>query len=135
MSIDTPVAVGTTLPPFVIESVDPEKMKLMAALLRDPNPIHIDVDSVRALGLGDRVINQGPTNLSYVMTMVTRWTGDVAALRDVRMRFLGNVFGGDRVECGGTVTEVDADNGLVTLDVHATANGQPVLQGTIVVAV
>jgi acyl dehydratase len=135
MSIDRPVAVGTALPPFVIESVDPEKMKLMAALLRDPNPIHIDADSVRALGLGDGVINQGPSNLSYVLTMVTRWAGDVAALCDVRMRFLGNVFGGDRVECGGTVSAVDAETGLATVDVHATANGKPVLQGTIVVAV
>jgi len=128
------IEVGTTLPAFVIDAVDPEKMKLMAALLRDPNPIHIDADSVRALGLGDRVINQGPNNLSYVLTMVSRWAGGIEALRTVQMRFLGNVFAGERVECGGTVSAIDADSGTATLDVHATADGRPVLQGTIVVA-
>ena len=69
------VVAGETLPPLVVESVDAEKMKLMAALLRDPNPIHIDAASVRALGLGDRPVNQGPTNLSYLLEMVMRWSG------------------------------------------------------------
>jgi len=110
-------------------------MKLMAALLRDPNPIHINRESVRALGLGENVINQGPSNLSYLLTMVTRWTGDVSAIRSVRMRYLGNVFGGDRVECRGTVVEVDPESGSATIDGTATANGKLVLQGTIVVAV
>ena len=116
--------VGATLPTFVIDAVD-----------RDPNPIHIDGDSVRALGLGDRVINPGPTTVSYVLSMVTRWSGGVEALRLVQMRFLGNVFGGERVECGGVVTGVDRSSGTASLDVHATAGGRPVLQGTIVVAV
>jgi acyl dehydratase len=125
---------GTELPPLVVEHVDPEKMKLMAALLRDPNPIHFDADTVRALGLGDRVVNQGPSNLSYLIEMVTRWTGGVAAIRSIDVRFLGNVFAGDRVECHGTVASVDPETGEATVDVRATANGAPVIQGAIVVA-
>jgi acyl dehydratase len=134
MTVAPSIAVGTELPGFTVDAVDPEKMKLMAALLRDPNPIHIDAGSVAALGLGERVINQGPSNLSYVLTMVTRWAGGVSALRDVRMRFLGNVFGGDRVECAGTVTAVDPVTGRAELDVRATVEGRTVLQGTVVVA-
>jgi acyl dehydratase len=124
--------VGQELPELVIASVDPEKMKLMAALLRDPNPIHFDAGRVRELGLGDRPVNQGPSNLSYLLDMVTRWSGGVPTLRHVAVRFLGNVFAGDRVVCRGTVAEV-AD-GHVTLEVQALVEERAVLQGTVTVA-
>lgn len=126
--------VGTELPPLVIDAVDPEKMKLMAAILRDPNPIHFDAASVRELGLGDRVVNQGPSNLSYLLNMVTRWSGGVPTLRSVAVRFLGNVFAGDRVECAGRVTAVDEASGLVTLEVEARVGDRPVLEGSVVVS-
>ena len=126
------VQAGQELPEVVIPAVDAEKMKLMAALLRDPNPIHFDVDSVRALGLGDRPVNQGPSNLSYLLDMVTRWSGGVPTLRQVSVRFLGNVFAGDRVVCRGRV--VDAVDGVVTLDVDARVGDRQVLQGAVTVA-
>jgi acyl dehydratase len=129
-----PSEVGQELPPLVIESVDAEKMKLMAAILRDPNPIHFDPERVRDLGMGDRTVNQGPSNMSYLLNMVTRWSGGVSALRSADMRFLGNVFAGDRVECRGRVTEVDRDRGLVTVEVEATVGEQPILRGTVVVS-
>jgi acyl dehydratase len=126
--------VGYELPPLVIDGVDEEKMKLMAAILRDPNPIHFDADQVRALGIGDRVVNQGPSNMSYLLNMVTRWSGGVPTLRSVAVRFLGNVFAGDRVECTGRVTAVDRDAGTVTVEVAAHVGDRPVLQGSVVVA-
>lgn len=123
---------GQELPRLVIESVDPEKMKLMAAILRDPNPIHFDAERVKELGMGDRQVNQGPSNMSYLLNMVSSWAGGVGALRSAEMRFLGNVFAGDRVECRGNVTAVE--DGLVTVEVEATVGEQPVLRGTVVVA-
>ena len=127
--------VGQQLPSLVIEAVDAEKMKIMAAILRDPNPIHFDVERVRALGLGDRVVNQGPSNMSYLLNMVTQWSGGVPTLRSSAMRFLGNVFAGDRVECTGHVSDVDEAAGLATLEVQATVDGRPVLQGSVVVSI
>lgn len=125
--------VGDELEP-VTHVTDPEQMKLMAALLRDPNPIHFDVESVRKLGLGDRVITQGPMTLSFVADMVARWAGgQEAALHSLRVRMLGNVFGGDTVVCSGRVTEVDEASGLVTLEVQAAVDGTPVVGGTAVV--
>jgi acyl dehydratase len=126
--------VGTELPPLVIEAVDAEKMKIMAAILRDPNPIHFDAERVQELGLGDRVVNQGPSNLSYLVNMVTNWSGGVPTLRSVGVRFLGNVFAGDRVECAGRVTAVDETAGLVTLEVEAHVGDRPVLHGSVVVS-
>ena len=90
------VSAGAELPAFEVE-VEAAAMKTMAVLLRDPNPIHFDRDMVAALGMGDRVINQGPTNMAYVVNMLVAWAGDPARIRALKVRFLDNVRGGDRV--------------------------------------
>ena len=130
-----PVEPGQELPPYVVESVPAEPMKTMAAILDDPNPIHFDEASVRALGLGERPVNQGPSNLGYLVDMISDFAGGAERLRRVRVRFLGNVFAGDRVECTGSVLSVNAENGLAELDVQASANGRPVLAGTALITV
>jgi acyl dehydratase len=99
------IAVGTDLPPYSIAAVDPESMKLWAAFLRDPNPIHLDPRAVQAKGLGDKVINQGPANLAYIITMLQR-TLPGSILVSLEVRYAGSVFGGDAVEAGGKITEV-----------------------------
>jgi acyl dehydratase len=119
--------VGAAIPVRVIESVDAEKMKLMAALLRDPNPIHFDVTSVQALGLGERVINQGPATLSFVTDAVAAWAGGIDKIRSLEARLQGNVFAGDRVECGGTVTAIE--DGVAHLDVFARVGDHEVITG------
>ena len=63
------------LPPWEMPSVDPARMKTMAAMLRDPYPVHWDRDANARLGLGGRVINQGPLNLGYVANMLMAWAG------------------------------------------------------------
>ena len=125
---------GQALEPYVVESVSPEPMKTMAAILQDPNPIHYDAASVRSLGLGDRPINQGPSNLGYLIEMVVRFAGSPQALLSIRARFLGNVFAGERVECTGTVTAVDPGSGVAHIDLGAVADGRPVLAGNATVA-
>jgi acyl dehydratase len=126
---------GQALGPHVIESVSPEPMKTMAALLDDPNPIHYDTASVRALGLGERPINQGPSNLGYLMEMLVECAGSAERIRRVRVRFLGNVFAGERVECKGSVMSVDTVAGTAELAVEASADGRPVLSGIAVIGV
>ena len=125
---------GQTLTPYVVEWVSPEPMKTMAAILDDPNPIHFDEASVRALGLGERPINQGPSNLGYLMEMLVGVGGETERLKRVRVRFLGNVFAGDRVVCSGSVVSVDTGAGLAELEVQASADGRPVLSGTALIA-
>ena len=66
---------------LALESVSPEKMKIFAALARDPNPIHWDRAAVAERGLGDRLINQGPINLGYVVNMLLAWTGPASLAR------------------------------------------------------
>ncbi|MCY3963049.1 MAG: MaoC/PaaZ C-terminal domain-containing protein [bacterium] len=123
-------SVGDELPRMAIESVDAEKMKTMAALLADSNPIHWDVDTVKALGMGDQPVNQGPNNLGYVMNMLGDWAGGAERIQHIRVRFLDNVFAGDRLEAGGTVTSV-GDDGAVSCDIWLARDGtHAVLAGT-----
>jgi 3-hydroxybutyryl-CoA dehydratase len=101
-------AVGDTLPPFVIESVSPEAMKQWAVFLADPNPIHLDVEVVKAKGLGDRVINQGPINVAYMMNMLmAAFPG--ARIEALDSRFLDNVYGSDKSVASGTITAIEGN--------------------------
>jgi acyl dehydratase len=124
--------VGQEIDPFVVEKVDFERMKTMVAILQDPNPIHFDEEVVSSLGLGG-FVNQGPINLTWLIESVCRFVGGPAALRGIQIRFLGNVFAGERYECSGTVTEVDGDTAKI--EVSATANGRPALAGIATVRV
>ncbi|NML09324.1 MaoC family dehydratase [Sphingobium sp. AR-3-1] len=112
-------AVGDALPPFTIESVSPEAMQQWAVFLADPNPIHLDVEVVKAKGLGDRVINQGPANVAYMMNMLMRaFPG--GRIKAMDSRFLDNVYGGDRATVTGTVAAIDGNSisCAFTLDVE-----------------
>lgn len=104
------VSIGMALPEWRLEAVSAERMKLLAAILRDPNPIHWDAAEVAKRGMGDRVINQGPTNLGYVTNMLMAWAGP-ACLRHVEARFTANVFDGDSVVAGGAVTRLRDEGG------------------------
>ena len=122
--------VGDELPPHDVPSVSAEKMKTMAALLADPTPIHFDVASLQALGMGDRPVNQGPLNMGYVMNAVTAWAGGPAALRRLRVRFLGTVLAGQHLRVRGTVTAVHPDGTADCDVVLEVVGGGPVVSGT-----
>ena len=111
--------VGDELPPFVIESVSPEAMKQWAIFLADPNPIHLDVEVVKAKDLGDKVINQGPANVAYMMNMLmAAFPG--CRIESMDSRFLDNVYGEDKVVASGKITAIE-DNRIsceFTLDVE-----------------
>ena len=104
------VQAGDCIPEWVMVEVSAEKMKTMAAILRDPNPLHWDRSAVAALplGLGERTINQGPLGLSYIVNMLHAWQGP-SCLRRLRMTFPGLVLDGDRVVARGTVLSVSDD--------------------------
>jgi acyl dehydratase len=101
-------AVGDKLRPFVIENASPEAMKAWAVFLADTNPIHLDVEVVKAKGLGDRVINQGPMNVAFMINMLMA-DFPSATIKVIESRFLDNVYGGDKVTARGTITAVEGN--------------------------
>lgn len=122
------LSVGTELQPHTIESVSAAKMHVMAVVLDDPNLIHLDAEVVKKLGLGDRVINQGPSNGGYIMDMLRTAFPD-GTLRSFHMKFLANVHSEDRLVAGGTITAIDGNTVTcsVWLDVAGVGHA---LEGT-----
>jgi acyl dehydratase len=93
---------------LVVEAVSAKRMADLAKVLNDPNPIHLDPRVVSDLGMGERVINQGPANCSYVVTMLrTAFPG--ATITHLRFRLLGNVFAEDRAIAGGEIESETSD--------------------------
>lgn len=117
--------------------VSPETMKTWAVILADPNPIHLDREAVRASGLGDRLINQGPINIAYVQDMLQAAFPD-GAIVSFKNRFIDNVFEGDTLDATGTVIakEQKDQTTLFTCDFALTAQERGVvLSGQAVVCV
>lgn len=96
------IAEGESIPDFIVESVDPQRMKTMAAILRDPYRVHWDRAATSTMGLGGRVINQGPLNLSYIVNALHAFAGP-GCIRRLTVAFHSPVFDGDRVVAGGQV--------------------------------
>jgi len=132
------VNVGDAIPDWEVKDVSAEKMKIFSALIRDPNPIHIDAAAAQALGLGQREINQGPISMGYLINMLGDWTGDVNCVRRLKIRFMANVEAGDDVVASGTIMGInDGQDELladceVWLDVRG---GVRAMSGTATVAI
>lgn len=125
----TAVEVGTELPVRTTR-IEPGRMKVFSLLTDDSNPIHWDREAVVALGLGDRLVNQGGLNVGYVVNAVADWAGGHDRIVSVRVRFLGTVREGDEVRAGGVVSGIDG--GIATIDAHLLGpEGERVIVGTV----
>jgi acyl dehydratase len=126
------VRVGDDIPTWDMPSVQPERMRTMAAILRDPNPVHWDRRVVAGMGLGERTVNQGPLGLSYMVNMLHAWTGP-RSIRRIVMRFPLPVFDGDHIIACGRVTAVHEHDGrrYAECDIWLHRDGTPhPLEGT-----
>jgi len=115
------------LPPWEVASVDPGRMKTMAAILRDPYPVHWDREANARIGLAGRVVNQGPLNLGYVANLLMAWAGP-ASIRRLTVTFGRPVLDGDRVVARGHVVEVV--DGIARCEVFLVRDREAVVTGT-----
>ena len=84
-------------------------MHIIAKVLRDPNPIHLDPAAAMAAGLGERVVNQGPANMAYVVdTLLAALPG--YQVTDLECSFLNSVRAGDTVDAIGVVRSCTNDS-------------------------
>lgn len=135
MTQTPPIQVGSDIPAWRMPDVDPARMKTMAAILRDPYPVHWDRAVVAQLGRGERVINQGPLNLSYITNMLMAWQGNTC-IRRLQVSFGDPVLDHHDVTATGTVTQVvDVDGETrAVCDVYLIRDGEAVVTGVAVVA-
>jgi acyl dehydratase len=127
------VKVGDRIPEWLMERVSPERMRTMAAILRDPNPLHWDREVVERLGLGKRTINQGPLGVSYMVNMLQAWAGE-NCIRRIVVRFPNPVIlDEDRIVACGAVTGLSERDGirLAECDVWLERDGDAgLIEGT-----
>lgn len=109
------VEIGDAIPSWTMERVTPERMKTVAAILRDPMPLHWDRDVSREVGFEGRLLNQSPINLGYVVNMLIAWAGP-SCIRRVRTEFPLPVFDGDRVTAGGIVRGLEIEDGVTVAE-------------------
>ncbi len=127
------VKVGDEIPQWEMKEVSAQRMCTMAAVLRDPNPLHWDREVVNnTLGIGERTINQGPLGLSYMINMIHKWSGE-NSIRKIKMGFpMPLVLDGDHVIAKGVVTAVtqDEQGQLAQCDIWLEKEGARLLDGT-----
>jgi 3-hydroxybutyryl-CoA dehydratase len=108
------------------EKFDKYRAIYYAGASGDYNPIHIDPEFGKMVGLGG-VILQGLCTLAFAAKTVTDWTGDPGRLRKIRCRFSAPVMIEDTISVQGTVADVQAGRVKVDLKV-INQTGAEVLQ-------
>ena len=81
---------------WTVDQVEGARMKTLALILADPNPIHFDPDAASRLGTGGRLVNQGPGSIGLIYNL---FNAELPAQRVRRLdvRLLGNVLEHDQV--------------------------------------
>ncbi len=129
------VNVGDTIPSFQTPPLSRLTLALYCGASGDHNPIHVDIDFVKAAGMPD-VIAHGMLSMAWLARVLTNWVPQTA-LREYSVRFAAMTQVGERITCTGRVVEKFERSGerCVRLELSTTnAEGQVKLTGDAVVA-
>ena len=124
---------ATTDPAALSRTVTVDRALLVdyAAASGDQNPIHQDAEFARSVGLPD-VIAHGMWTMGAALDVVTAYVGgDPGRVLSCSTRFTGMVVvpEGETVEVlvEGSVSKVDEEAGIQTIELTATCAGEKVL--------
>jgi acyl dehydratase len=135
MNLLTDVGVGTELPPLELPPITRTTLALYAGGSGDHNPMHIDLDVARSIGLDD-VFAHGMLSMAHLGRLLTGWVPQ-EQLRSLRARFVAITPVHARPTVTGRVTGIDDVHGerRATLELAITlADGTVTLTGEAVVA-
>jgi 3-hydroxybutyryl-CoA dehydratase len=107
------------------EKVDKYRAIYYAGASGDFNPIHIDADFGKMVGLGGTIL-QGLCTLAFTSKTVTDWLGDPGKLKRLKCRFSAPVMMEDTVTVQGEVTSASGGAATISLKV-SKQTGQEVL--------
>lgn len=111
------------------EIVDKYRAIYYAGASGDFNPIHIDPEFGKMVGLGGAIL-QGLCTLAFTAKTVTDWLGDPGKLKKIRCRFSSPVMMGDTLTIQGVVTGIADGRGVVNCKV-TRQTGQEVLTNVV----
>lgn len=96
----------------------------------DFNPIHYRDDFAKSVGL-DGVLAHGMLTMGVAVQVAVDWVGDAGKVVDYGVRFTKPVFvdakDGAVVVVTGKIGEIDAENGIVRVDLTTVSNETTVL--------
>ncbi len=120
------IEVGSSLPPLVKEPVDHDQLVRYAGASGDFNPLHVDPQAGKAVGLDQ--IAHGMLIMGFVGQAVTGWV-QKKYLKKLKVNFMGMTFLNDVVTMRGTITDKIIENGhhFVIGEVSARNQNQDLL--------
>ena len=127
--------VGDILEPLIQKPISRSTLALFAGASGDHNPIHIDLDFAKSVGLDD-VFAHGMLGMAYLGRFLTLFT-DQKNLRSYSVRFSSITQVGAELKCSGNVTEIfeEKDEKFLKLELSATDQNNDVkLMGDAVIA-
>ena len=112
--------VGDILEPLIQKPISRSTLALFAGASGDHNPIHIDIDFAKSVGLDD-VFAHGMLGMAYLGRFLTLFT-DQKNLRSYSVRFSSITQVGAELKCSGKVTEIfeEKDEKFLKLELSAT---------------
>ena len=114
------VQVGDAMAPLT-RTVTQDQINAYAEASGDHNPIHVDADFARAVGLPGTIAH-GLLDMGILTEAVARWAGGYDRVLSVACRFSKPLLPGDSLTCTGQVVSVDAAAGTAELQLEATSD-------------
>ena len=127
--------VGDMLEPMTHDPISRTTLALFAGASGDHNPIHIDIDFAKSVGLDD-VFAHGMLGMAYLGRFLTSIT-DQRNIRSYSVRFSSITQVGAKLKCIGKVKEITDTSAerLMTIELSATDQNNDVkLIGDAVIA-
>lgn len=100
----------------VNQEVDKYRAIYYAGASGDFNPIHIDAEFGKMVGLGGAIL-QGLCTLGFTADAITTWVSDPGRLKKLKCRFASPVRMGGTLTIEGTVSEVQQSRATLTVTV------------------
>jgi acyl dehydratase len=101
--------------------VTQEQINAYAEASGDHNPIHVNEEFARMVGLPGTIAH-GLLDLGILVDAIARWAGGSEYVASVSCRFSKPLLPGDVITCSGRVLAIDAESGLATLEVEAVSD-------------
>jgi acyl dehydratase len=130
VSTETTKETTKETPTFSTGPITPGRIAQFSAAMRDPNPVHLDPEFCRALGLPGIIAPGGMAVVALGHLVALRF--GLHAVRGLDIAFRSPVHAGESLTC--TFTVGDEVDGLRTVQVAACAgDGRVCAEGTVVV--
>ena len=136
MTLAESVSVGSELPPPQVDPISRLTLALFAGASGDHNPMHVDLDAAKSVGLPD-VFAHGMLLMAYLGRLLTNWVPQ-DRIRSYRVRFAAITPVHGQPTCTGRVTHIEDVDGerRASVELAVTlADGTTTLTGDAVVAV